>query len=117
MDLFGHVNNVSYFKYIQAARVHFWEQKGLTQFHKEHNIGPTVAAINCQFKKPLHYPGTVTIQTRVEWVKNSSFQLKHHLLNEAGELAAEGEDVIVWFDYNRNEKVSISEEMKANILA
>jgi len=24
MDLFGHVNNVMYFKYIQASRVNYW---------------------------------------------------------------------------------------------
>ena len=25
MDVFGHVNNVMFMKYVQAARVHYWE--------------------------------------------------------------------------------------------
>ncbi len=112
MDLFGHVNNVSFFKYIQAARVNFWEQIGIAELHKTQRIGFTVAAVNCQFKKPLYYPGNVKISTRVEWVKNSSLQLSHTLVNDDDEIAATAEDIIVMFDYNTNEKVIISEELK-----
>ena len=35
MDLFGHINNVSYFKYIQASRVHYWEQSGISKLFEE----------------------------------------------------------------------------------
>lgn len=107
MDLFGHVNNVSFFKYIQAARVNYWELTGLNELYKTSNIGPTLAAVNCQFKKSLYYQGSVTIQTKVDWIKNSSLQLSHQLLNDKNEIAAEGQDVIVMFDYNTNEKVAI----------
>ena len=112
MDLFGHVNNVSFFKYVQAARVNFWEQIGVADLYKTQKIGFTVASVNCQFKKPLYYPGSVKIDTHVEWIKNSSLQLAHTLINDAGEIAAMAEDVIVMFDYTTNEKVIISEEMR-----
>lgn len=112
MDLFGHVNNVSFFKYIQAARVNFWEQIGVADLFKTTKVGFTLASVNCQFKKSLYYPGNVKIKTHVEWIKNSSLQLSHTLFNDEGEVAATAEDVIVMFDYNTNEKVIISEEMK-----
>ncbi len=115
MDLFGHVNNVSFFKYVQAARVNYWELTGLNKLYKTSNIGPTLAAVNCQFKKSLHYPGSVTIQTKVDWIKNSSLQISHQILNDKNEIAAEGQDVIVMFDYNKNEKVAIPEVIRTVI--
>ncbi|GIV28450.1 MAG: hypothetical protein KatS3mg027_2264 [Bacteroidia bacterium] len=42
LDYFGHVNNVSFFKYIQAGRVNYWEKIGLIEYYKQHKIGPHV---------------------------------------------------------------------------
>ena len=115
MDLFGHVNNVSFFKYVQAARVNYWEQVGINQLHKAQNIGPTLASVSCRFKKPLHFPGEVIIHTQTAWIKNSSFQLVHLLYNSQNELVAEAEDVVVLFNYNTNEKVEIPSAIKTII--
>lgn len=107
MDLFGHVNNVSYFKYIQAARVNYWEQIGLTAMHNTSNIGPMLASSACKFKKPLFYPGEVIIKTKVGFIKTTSFSLEHLLLNDSGEIVAEAEDVVVLFDFNSQEKTPL----------
>lgn len=104
MDMYGHVNNVSYFKYVQAARVNYWEQVGITDYHAETNIGPMLAGSKCTFKRPLFYPGTVRIESRVEFIKNTSFGIVHRLLDGEGTIAAEAEDVIVMFDFNKHEK-------------
>lgn len=115
MDLFGHINNVSYFKYLQASRVDFWESLGIHRLHKEHNIGPALAKTSCSFLRPLHYPGTVRIELHVEWIKNSSFQLHHSIYDVNNTLCAEGEDVIVLFDYNKQEKYLLTPEMVAQL--
>ena len=107
MDLFGHVNNVSFFKYLQGSRFNYWEQTGITKMHKEKNIGPMLASTNMQFKKPLFYPGKVTIKCKIGFIKNTSFSMQHVLLNDKGEVAAEAEDIIVMFDFNKNEKASV----------
>lgn len=111
MDLYGHVNNVSYFKYIQAARVHFWDRMGLGSFEKG-GIGPILASTQCLFKAALHYPGTVHIQTRCPYIKNSSWGLEHHLLNEFGALCAEAQDAVVLYDFSKEEKVPIPDTMR-----
>src|SRR6201996_6989661 len=84
MDLFGHVNNVSYFKYIQASRVNYWEAIGLVHVFDEQKIGPILLSTSCQFIKPLHYPGHVDINARIEFIKNTSFGIHHQLLNDKG---------------------------------
>src|SRR4051812_11214842 len=82
MDLFGHVNNVSFFKYIQAARVNYWEKIGLTQHHNSNNKGPMLASAACRFKQPLFYPGSVMIRSRLGFIKTTSFSIEHLLLND-----------------------------------
>lgn len=104
MDVYGHVNNVSYFKYVQAARVNYWEQVGITDYHAGTNIGPMLAESKCTFKRPLFYPGTVRIESGVEFIKNTSFGIVHRLFDGEGNIVAEAEDVIVMFDFNTHEK-------------
>lgn len=58
MDLFGHVNNVAYFKYIQASRVNYWEVTGLVDMFATNKLGPILLSTSCKFIKPLRYPGT-----------------------------------------------------------
>jgi acyl-CoA thioester hydrolase len=112
MDLFGHVNNVAYFKYIQAARVNYCDLVGINTSNPENKLSFAVAASSCQFKKPLYYPGNIVVKTRVDWIKNSSFQITHLIYNDKNELAAEGVDVIVLFDYNANKKMNIPDNIR-----
>lgn len=115
MDLFGHINNVAYYKYMQAARVNYIEGLGINTFNPENKESFAVAASSCQFKKPLYYPGHIMVKTKVEWIKNTSFQLTHHIFNSAGELCAEGTDVIVLFDYHVNQKMEVSDVIRERI--
>lgn len=104
LDLFGHVNNVSFFKYIQAARLNYWEHIGLYQYFQETKTGPMVVNSSCNFKKPLFYPGNILIESRCEFIKTTSFGLQHRILNDANEIAAEAHDVMVIFNFLKNEK-------------
>lgn len=112
LDYFGHVNNVSFFKYIQAARVNYWDQIGITQQHLDTNIGPMLASCNCDFKLPLFYPGNCSIITGLAFIKTTSFGFHHKILNAKGQLAAEAKDVMVMYDFNKNEKVEITEALR-----
>jgi len=112
MDMFGHINNVMFMKFIQASRVNYWEKMGIDQDFRKTGIGPMLASTSCQFKKPLFYPGTITVQAKVVSIGNTSFKLNHQILDQKGEIAALGEDVVVLFDFNKNEKVVIPEQIR-----
>jgi acyl-CoA thioester hydrolase len=115
MDMFGHVNNVSYFKYIQASRVNYWETFALMQIFEEDKIGPILLSTSCNFMKPLYYPGNIMIQASVEFIKNTSFGVYHQILNGQGEVAAEAHDVIVMFDFKKNEKIVFPEHFRKRV--
>jgi acyl-CoA thioester hydrolase len=112
LDLFGHVNNVMFMKYVQSARVNIWEQTGLYQDFLNTKRGPMLASVKCDFKKPLFYPGDVIIRSRMEFTGNTSFGLIHELFNHENELVATAQDVLVYFDFNINQKLSFPQQFK-----
>jgi len=115
LDLFGHVNNVMFVKYAQAARVHYWDQIGLYQHFLATKQGPMVASVKCDFKKPMHYPGTAVVFSRMKYIKNTSFSLQHKIVDESGEITAEAEDVIVMFDFASNKKIPFPNELRKKV--
>lgn len=112
LDLFGHVNNVAFFKYVQSARVNYCESIGLTSLNNNDQLSFMVASSLCRFKKPLFYPNQITVFSKVDWIKNSSFQLSYLLVNSDEELVAEAEDVLVVFDHHTKTKTLISSDLR-----
>ena len=112
LDTYKHVNNVMFMKYQQSGRVNFWEVSGLYELQEKTNKGPMLVSTHCDFRKPLFYPGKAIVKTKVAFIKNSSFGLDHVILNEKGELCAEGRDVAVCYDFNLNETFRIPEELR-----
>lgn len=108
LDVFNHVNNVMFAKYMQAARVQFMEHLGIMQSYQTNKIGFMVAATSVIYLKPLHYPGNIVIKTHVKEIKTTSFILMHAIYNDQNELSASGEDVIVYYDFNTNAKLLLN---------
>ncbi len=115
IDAFGHVNNLAILKYVQAARVNYMETIGLMQPQSENKIGPILASISCQFRRPLFYPGLVTVYSKVEDIKNTSFRIRYGIYNDKNEIAAEAHDIIVFFDFCKNTKLTIPDDLREKI--
>lgn len=116
LDVFGHVNNVMFTKYAQAARLNFVEATGLMTFYNKDKIGFMVAETNCQFKKELLFPGNIHIETKIEFAKNTSFALAHTMMNDANEIVAIARDVLVVFDFNKKEKCLIPQHVNEKMV-
>jgi len=115
IDSFGHVNNVMFMKYVQAARLNFVDSIGLMKLHRTQNIGFMVAETSCRFKKEMHFPGYVNVSTKIAFIKNTSFSLEHTITNSDEEVVAVATDVLVVYDFNKNEKTLIPEEIKTKM--
>jgi acyl-CoA thioester hydrolase len=115
LDAFGHVNNLSLMKYVQAARIICLDAVGLMQSQAEEGIGPILASIHCQFCKPLFYPGMVTVYSKVDEIKNTSFRIQYEIYNDRKEMAAAARDIIVLFDFNRQVKMPIPDTLRKRL--
>ena len=112
MDTYQHVNNVNFMKYMQSARVQFWEVTGLSKLYEETKKGPMLVSTKCDFKNPLFFPGNVLIKTKVSFIKNTSFGLYHQLYNDDNVLCAEGHDVAVCFDFSIDKTFTIPDHLR-----
>ncbi len=115
LDAFGHVNNLAIMKYVQAARVEYLELIGLMQSQAESKVGPILASTSCRFRRPLFYPGQVSVYAKADQVKNSSFRLRYEVCNDRNEIAAEAEDIIVFFDFRKRTKLTLPDELRKKI--
>jgi acyl-CoA thioester hydrolase len=73
-------------------------------------VGPILASISCDYKRPLTFPDTVYVGTRATRIGNRSFQLQHRVVSKALDtVAAEVDSTIVVLDYSRNKAVPVPE--------
>lgn len=115
LDMYEHVNNVSFMRFLQSGRVNFWEASGTHDFYKNSNQGTMLVSTSCDFKKSLHYPGKAIVKTKLDFIGNTSFGIKHLILNEHNEVCAEGKDVVVCFDFDKKSTFPVPEWLKEKL--
>ena len=112
MDAFGHVNNVMYYRYIESARIAYFDL--LNVFDQD--VVTVVASSQCKYLKPVFYPDVLHIAARVEEIRNSAIRM-HYILYSTQQQAvvADGEAVIVFVDKLEMKKTSIPEHLRQAI--
>lgn len=115
LDMYKHVNNISFMRYMQSGRLNFWEASGIYEMYENTNMGTMLVSTHCDFKKSLYYPGKAIVKTRIDFIKNSSFGLKHLILNDTNEVCAEGKDVVVCYDFEKDKTFRIPEDLRTQL--
>ena len=104
MDAFGHVNNVMYYRYIESARIAYFDL--LNVF--EQDVLTVVASSQCKYLKPVFYPDVLHIGARVEEMRNSAIRMHYVLYSEKQQqVVAECEAVVVFVDKVEMNKTAI----------
>lgn len=117
MDAMGHVNNIVYFRYFESARIAYFEKMNLLGYMTETGIGPILGEISCKFKIPLSYPDRVLIGAKVVRIEEDRFIMNHLVVSiKHQKVAAEGESVLVTYNYREGKKVTVPEVVKQSIL-
>jgi acyl-CoA thioester hydrolase len=118
MDALRHVNNIVYFRYFESARIAYFEKLRFWEFMNQTGVGPILASIQCKFKIPLTYPDTVSVGTRIPSMEQDRFVMEYRAVSHKSQaIAAEGEGVVVSYNYRESKKTPLPEEMKQRILA
>jgi acyl-CoA thioester hydrolase len=115
-DSFGHVNNTVYFRWFESGRIAYFDRLGLGRALPGSGLGPILAAINCNYRRPLGYPDTVHIGTRVTKIGNSSLTIAHAVFSERLQVvAADGDSVVVVLDYGAQKPVRVPDELRSKV--
>jgi acyl-CoA thioester hydrolase len=114
-DSFKHVNNTVYLRWLETARVEYLMRIGLWG-EAPHGVGPILASITCDYRRPLNHPDRIRVGARVTRVGNSSFRMEHVIVSETlGVVVAESHSTLVVFDYKRGKPVRVPEEVRTAI--
>ncbi len=118
MDAFGHVNNVNYFRYFENARIAYADRIMLHQHKDETGIGPILAQTSCRYRHPLVYPDTLRVGARVVKLEEDRFTMQYLVVStKQNKVAAEGDGVIVMYDYRANRKTAVPEVIRQRVRA
>jgi acyl-CoA thioester hydrolase len=116
MDSMGHVNNIVYFRYFESARIAYFERVGFMAHMGETGVGPILASTQCRFRLPLAYPDTVSVGARVSETGDDRFVMQYLVVSHRhAKAAAEGEGLVVCFDYRAQKKAPLPQEVRARI--
>jgi acyl-CoA thioester hydrolase len=115
-DAFNHVNNVVYYRWMESARIEYFKQVGLGVGISPQGIGPILASLKCDFRRQLAYPDTVLISSSIASIGRTSLKMTHLIYSTAQQtIAAEGDSVIVMFDYRAQKPLVVTDEIRAAI--
>ncbi len=118
MDPLGHVNNTRFLRWFESARVAYLDDAILATGRLPAGVGPILAALNCSYRRQVIYPDTIDVGARITRLGNSSMTMQHRVMShQHGKLAAEGESVVVMFDYNAQRPVRISATVREAVEA
>lgn len=118
MDSFQHVNNVVYARWLETARMLYFERVGLVRRVKEEGVGPILARTVLDYRRPVAYPDTVRVDAGVSRVGSSSFTMAFRVWSEAQRAeVATGEQVIVHYDYRAARTTPVDGALRAAIAA
>ncbi|MBA4494700.1 acyl-CoA thioesterase [Paenactinomyces guangxiensis] len=97
-DALGHVNNTSYFIYLEQGRTDFFEQLGTPMTLSEWPF--ILGHIHCDFLRQAYSNQRLIVQTGVKQIGNKSFRLFQCILDaKSNEPIAQSESVIVYFNF------------------
>ena len=117
MDMHNHVNNVWFFRYIENARIAYYEKIKKYEFEKETGISFILASATCQYLSPLTYPDTVIAGAQIKTIDKNGAILGYRLVsNKNKKLAAKAQTTIVSYDFTKNKKVLFPDELKRKIM-
>ena len=118
MDAFQHLNNTIYFRYFESARIAYFERLRFMELMQVTGVGPILASTQCRFKIPLTYPDSVDVGARIADVADDRFLMRYAVASRRHQkIAAEGEGLIVAFDYLQNKKAPLPEAIRRGIEA
>ncbi|MDX1735490.1 MAG: thioesterase family protein [Halioglobus sp.] len=111
-DIYGHVNNVTYYSYFDTAANQYLIEEGGLDISDGRIVGYVVNS-GCQYHAPLTYPEGVEAGVRVDRLGNSSVQYGIAIFR-AGEDAAvaHGHFVHVFVERAENRSVPIPQNLR-----
>ncbi|MGA8049426.1 MAG: thioesterase family protein [Burkholderiales bacterium] len=115
MDAMGHVNNTVYFRFMEQARI-CWFDRVLPRGEGRKSNGIVIVSASCHYRRPMTYPGTVEVKLFVGTPGASSIPTYYEMrVDDDPQPYATGEAVVVFIDVAKNKPVRVPEGLRARL--
>jgi len=112
-DVYGHVNNVTYYSYFDTVVNKWLIDQGLLDIEKSPVIG-LVVETGCAYFRPIAFPDTIAAGLRVAHIGRTSVRYEVGLFrNDEPAIAAAGHFVHVYVERASNRPAPLGGEMRA----
>jgi acyl-CoA thioester hydrolase len=116
MDAMGHVNNTVYFRYMEQARIS-WFDALVPEDEAWQSTGIVIANASCNYKRAITYPGTVEVRLYVGAPGGSSVATHYELRVDADPVPyADGAAVVVFVNMKSQKAARIPQGIRERLL-
>ncbi len=97
LDAMNHVNNATYLRYLEEARIQWLNAQDTAWFDGER--APVLASATVNYRLPIEYPGEIDIELFTTRIGTSSLTIGHRMVDDRHDaLHCDGHVVVVWVD-------------------
>lgn len=115
MDALQHVNNVTYFRYFESARIAYMMRTSLIGGGKS-TVGPILAETECRYKRPVTFPDVIKVGCRITEYQEFGFLQSYAVYSTAQDaVTTQGSARIVLLDTTTGRKAALSSELRAEL--
>ncbi len=113
MDALGHVNNTIYFRYLEQARLSWFDALGFNYF--KDSEGALLGTVSCRFIIPILYPAELDITLYASNAGRSSFRLGSTIVDasQPDRLYAVGDATMVWVNIQTGRSTPLPDSLRA----
>ena len=116
MDAMGHVNNTVYFRYMEQARIS-WFEALIPEADAWQSTGIVIVNASCNYKRPITYPGTVEVRLLVGPPGGSSVPTFYELRVDSDPAPyADGAAVVVFVNMKTQKPSRIADAIRERLL-
>ena len=113
MDAMGHVNNATYFRYMETARIDWFRSIGCVP--DAQGEGPVIVNAFCNFYRQFEYPDEVLLKMYVSDPGRTTFEswATMEKVTEPGVVCAAGGATTIWVNFPQQMAVGMPDWIRA----
>jgi len=115
MDAMRHLNNATYFRYMETARIDWFQSIGCRP--ETDGEGPIIANAFCNFYRQFEYPDEVLLKMYVSDLRRTTFEswVTMESASEPGVIRATGGSTTIWVNFAQQKAATLPDHMRAII--